>query len=91
MHVEGTLTRDGRFYLAEMPLLDAMTQGRTKKEALAMAEDWVASMLDRPELQVTATAAGKDSFVLSLSDPAALIALILRRRREAAGLSLAEV
>jgi len=91
MHVEGKLIRDGRYFLVEMPLLDAMTQGRSKKEALAMAEDWIESMLDIDGFKATATASGKDGFVVSVSDPAALIALILRRRREAAGLSLAEV
>ena len=32
MRFEGKLIRDGRFWLAEIPLLDAMTQGgRAKK------------------------------------------------------------
>jgi hypothetical protein len=37
MRFEGKLVRDGRLWLAEIPLLDAMTQGRTRKEALEMS------------------------------------------------------
>src|SRR5258708_6869670 len=47
MRFEGKLTRDGRFWLAEIPLLDAMTQGRTRKEALEMIGDWLETMIDR--------------------------------------------
>jgi len=36
MRFQGTLRRDGKFWLAEVPVFDAMTQGRAHKEALAM-------------------------------------------------------
>lgn len=48
MRFEGKLTRDGRFWLAEISLLDAMTQGRTRKEALEMIGDLLVTMVDRP-------------------------------------------
>jgi predicted RNase H-like HicB family nuclease len=41
MRFEGKLTRDGKWWLAEIPLLDATTQGHTRKEALEMIADWV--------------------------------------------------
>jgi len=34
MRFQGTLHRDGKFWLAEVPVFDAMTQGHTRKEAL---------------------------------------------------------
>jgi hypothetical protein len=46
MRFEGTLVHDGKFWLAEIPLLNGMTQGRTRKEALYMAR--LAGNDDRP-------------------------------------------
>src|SRR2546423_15482224 len=46
---EGQLVRDGRFWLAEIPLLDALTQGRTRREALEMIADWLETMVNRSE------------------------------------------
>ena len=37
MRFPGRIKRDGRLWLAEIPAFDALTQGRTKREALAMA------------------------------------------------------
>jgi hypothetical protein len=39
MRVSGKIYKDGRFWLAEIPILDAMTQGHTRKGALEMAAD----------------------------------------------------
>jgi len=91
MLIEGRIARDGRWYLAEIPLLDGMTQGRTRKGALAMAADWVRSLAPIRGLRISARMLEGDRFVLECDPPEALIALALRRRREAAGLSLAEV
>ena len=35
MRFYGKVYKDGKFWLAEMPLLDTMTQGHTRKEAYA--------------------------------------------------------
>ncbi len=91
MRVEGILTRDGRFWLAEVPTLDAMTQGRTRKEALAMISDWVETMIDQTDVSARSHLVAPRRFELECSDDAALIALMLRRQREAKGLSLAQV
>jgi hypothetical protein len=37
MRFEGKVVRDGKFWLAEIPLLERMTEGKTRKEALEMA------------------------------------------------------
>ena len=91
MRFEGKLARDGRFWLAEIPLLDAMTQGRTRAEALSMIGDWLETMVDRPGFRAQVYARGKNEFEVSGNDIGALTALLLRRRREASGASLREV
>ncbi len=91
MRFEGKLLRDGRFWLAEIPLLDALTQGRTRAEALAMIGDWLETMVDRPGFHAEVHPHGKSEFEVSGSDVAAMTALLLRRRREASGASLRDV
>ncbi|HEV7425727.1 MAG TPA: helix-turn-helix domain-containing protein [Thermoanaerobaculia bacterium] len=91
MRFEGKLVHDGRFWLAEIPLLDAMTQGRTRKEALEMIADWLETMIDRSEFIATIHPRGSREFEVSGNDAGAMTALLLRRRREASGASLREV
>jgi DNA-binding XRE family transcriptional regulator len=91
MRFEGQLVRAGRFWLAEIPLLDAMTQGRTRVEALEMIADWVETMVNREGFRATSYSTSKKDFELSGSDAAAMTALLLRRRREASGASLSEI
>src|SRR5580765_2538710 len=91
MRFEGRVFRDGRFWLAEIPVLDAMTQGRTRKEALAMIGDWLETMVNRRDFQAEVHSGGGGEFEVSGSDAAAMTALLLRRLREASGTSLGEV
>lgn len=83
MRFEGKLVRDGRWWLAEIPLLDAMTQGRTRKEAYEMVADWLETMVDRKGFRATVYPRGQNEFEVAGSDAAAMTALLLRRRREA--------
>jgi len=91
MRFEGTVVRDGRFWLAGIPLLGAMTQGRTRGEALEMIGDWLETMIDQPGFRARVCPRGKNEFEVSGNDVGALTALLLRRRREATGASLREV
>ena len=91
MRFEGTLVRDGRFWLAEIPLLDAMTQGRTRAEALTMIADWLETMVNRRSFKAEVHPRGKSEFEVSGNDVPAMTALLLRRRREASGASLRDV
>jgi hypothetical protein len=91
MRFEGKLARDGRFWLAEIPLLDAMTQGKTRAEALVMISDWLETMVNRPGIRAQVYPRGNNEFEISGSDVGALTALLLRRRREASGASLRDV
>lgn len=87
MKIEGTLEKIGRLWEVHMPMLHAYTQGRSRKEALMMAGDWVESMLDIDGFKATATPTSKLTFELSANNPEALMSLILRRQRSAKGLS----
>ena len=51
MRFYGRVYKDGAFWLAEAPILDAMTQGRTRKEALSMVEDLIETLAGRPGFQ----------------------------------------
>ena len=91
MRLEGRLTRDGRWWIAEIPLLDAMTQGRTRKEAHEMAADLVETLVDREGFEARVHAGRGDSFELSTSDVPGLVALLIRRARARSGRTLHEV
>ena len=91
MRFEGKVFRDGRFWLAEIPLLDAMTQGRTRKEALAMIGDWLETMVNRGGFRAEVHPRNAGEFEVSGSDAGAMTALLLRRRRESSGASLRDV
>ena len=90
MRFYGKVYKDGKFWLAELPLLDAMTQGHTRKEAYAMVEDLLESLANRPDFKVTVHPGKQGDFEVSSTDPRVLISLFLRRQRERSGLSLSE-
>ena len=54
MRFEGRMRKDGKFWLVEIPAFDAITQGRTKREALGMARDLLETMANTPGFEVTA-------------------------------------
>lgn len=91
MRFEGRLIRDGRWWLAEIPLLDARTQGHTRREAFEMIKDWVETAVNRHQFCATVHPKGRTEFELEGSDAAAMVALLLRRRREASGASLRDM
>jgi len=91
MRFEGTLVRDSKFWLAEIPLLNGMTQGRTRKEALYMAGDWLETMIGRDGFKATVFPRGAREFEISGNDPAAMIALLLQQKRQASGASLRDI
>jgi len=91
MRLSGKVYRDGKLWLAEIPILDAMTQGRTRKEAYAMAVDLVESLVNQPGFKALAYPTKNGDFEVGVSDTKHLVALVLRRQRQASGLSLAQV
>ena len=90
MRFPGRIKKDGRFWLAEIPAFDAITQGRTKREAFAMAEDLIETMADTQGFRAVVYPTGGASFEIGANRLGALVALLLRRQRERQGLTLAE-
>jgi ribosome-binding protein aMBF1 (putative translation factor) len=90
MRFWGKVYQDGKFWLAEVPILDAMPQGRTYKESLAMVKDSIETLANRPRFTVEVHPGQRGEFEVSSPDTRTLISLLLRRQRERSGLSLAE-
>ena len=74
----------------EIPAFDAVTQGRTKREAYAMAEDLIETMANAKGFRVTVYPVDKDTFEVGANRLGILLALLLRRQRERQGLTLRE-
>jgi DNA-binding XRE family transcriptional regulator len=90
MRFYGKVYKDGKFWLAEVPILDAMTQGHTRKEAFVMIVDLLETLMNCPGFSVTVHPGKHGDFEVSSNDPRGLISLLLRRQRERSGLSLSE-
>ena len=90
MRFQGRLCSEGKFWLAEVPVFDAMTQGRTRREALDMIADWFVTMANRKGFSVDIHPAGKDEFEVSSADARTMVSLLLKRQRQKSGLSLAQ-
>jgi predicted RNase H-like HicB family nuclease len=97
MEFEGEVWKDGKFWLVEVPALNVMTQGKTKKESLEMVEDAVLGLIECYfELEID------ESFSISIDDQKngiigvtasntkLLLALSLRRQREKSGSTVRE-
>lgn len=91
MRFQGKLYKDGRFWLAEIPILDAMTQGHTRKEALAMVEDMLETLANHSGFSVEVHPGKSGEFEVSSTDTRIMTSLLLRRQRQRSGLSLSEV
>ena len=91
MRLHGTTRKDGRWWLAEVPVLDAMTQGRTRAKAHEMVVDLVETMVNAEGFRARVHRGPGDTFELSVSDLGPLVAVMLRRLRRRSGRSLAEV
>lgn len=91
MRVAGRVSRQGRFWAVEVPILGVFTQGKSRSDAFAMIADAVQQLVDRKGFRVTVHPGDGESFELGSNEPAALTALMLRRLRSRAGLTLAEV
>ena len=90
MRFEGRVWQDGKFWLIEVPALQAMTQGHTRGEAYEMMKDLIETMADRPGFEATVHPLPGDLLEVGANDAKVLVALLLRRQRERRGITLAE-
>ena len=88
MRFQGTVYRDSGLWLAEVPVFDAMTQGRTRSNALEMIRDWFETMVGEEGFSVEVHPGKAGDFEVSSPDLRRMIGLLLQRRRQQSGLSL---
>jgi hypothetical protein len=61
-------------------MLNALTQGHTRREALEMVKDWLETAVNQADFHATVHDNGSDEFAVSGSDTTSMAALLLRRR-----------
>ena len=91
MRLSGRVFRQGRIWAIEVPILGVFTQGTSRTDAFAMIADAVRELVDRKGFRAIVHPGDGGLFEISSNEPAALTALMLRRLRFRAGLTLAEV
>ena len=92
MRLEVLLEKNGAFWLGEVPALDIMTQGRTKKEAIEMVIDAVETLVDDKYFYAEVKKSNiPNLYILQSNNQDLLIALLLRRQRQKHGLTLKEM
>jgi predicted RNase H-like HicB family nuclease len=89
MVFEGSVYKSGKFWISEAPVLDAMTQGHSKADAIEMLKDWIRSILDRPHYKIEIEDKGQN-LIISLPTSPEVISLVLVRMRERMGLTVRE-
>jgi hypothetical protein len=91
---QGKVYKTGRFWIIEVPDLDLMTQGHTKEEAYDMLEDLLKTASNRDGFRPDIAKFRNNTFHLRGRDERSekdLIAILLKRQRARAGLSLADM
>ena len=92
MIIQGMLWKctDEPGWLAEVPLLDVMTQADSQEEVPEMVKDAIELLVDDPDFMVDVTYEGSKLFV-EPNIPKKLVAFLLRRHRLSRGLTLEAV
>jgi hypothetical protein len=92
MKIEGKIWKSDKsdFWLAEVPLLDFMTQAEIKEDVPAMVKDALESLVDDPTFSVTASLSDNHLFI-DTNDPKTLVSLLLKRQRNKMGLTQQKV
>jgi len=91
MRFPGRVYKDGKYWLAEIPILDLMTQGRTKKEVYDMVADMLETLVDKEGFKVNVFKGKSNTFEVGSLQSKHLVSLLLQRKREISGLSLSQV
>ena len=91
MRFSGKLYKDGKFWLAEIQILDLMTQGHTKKEAYEMVADMLETLVNKEGFKIAVFKGPNNTFEVGSLEPKHMISLLLQRKREISGLSLSQV
>jgi len=82
MKIGGKLVKNGKHYEVQIPILGIYTQGRSKKDGLAMAIDAVESLIGESDFKAEAELVDESSFLLSGSTKYLMQALLKQMRLE---------
>lgn len=85
---KGRYWKEGRFWIIEVPALNIITQGKTKKDALEMIADAIESLVNIKGFKAGVKETGKHEFLISSSPINPLIALFFKRQRLKKGLTI---
>lgn len=97
MELEGKLWKSGKFWLIEVPSLEVMTQGYSRKEALKMIKDAIEGLMEcyfpneSKGFQVIVQEYEKGVIGVSASNNSLMLAFSLRRQRETSKSTVREV
>jgi hypothetical protein len=95
MMLVGRLSKDGAWWAAECAILGAFTQGKSRKEAMAMLGDCIETQVDRRGFKTIVTEIGSDrdgvDVLVESNLPAVLTSQVLKCQRDRQRLTIAEV
>ena len=97
MELEGKIWKSGKYWLIEVPAIDVMTQGHTRKKALDMIKDAILGLIscyfpnETTDFQVSAKDYKSNLIGIFSSDDSLMIAFSLRRQRAASNSTIREV
>ena len=90
MKLAGKIFKDGKFWLIEVPILDVMTQGHTRKEAFEMIADAIVTLVDKEGFKINVYQGKSDNFIIDSNNEATLTAFLLKQHRQKHGVTLQE-
>lgn len=91
MVLRGMLWKEGKFWIVEVPDLDLITQGRTRREAYKMIADAMECLVNRKGFRVRVFRLPGNEFVVHSKSNVEMVALFLRRQRAMSKLTVREV
>lgn len=91
MKIKGRYYKDGTWWLAEIPSLNYMDQGRSKAELLKMLKSGIELLMAETPFKCLIEDLGDGEFILASDNVKVMSCFILKRLRESQGLSIREV
>ncbi|MEI6790627.1 MAG: type II toxin-antitoxin system HicB family antitoxin [Myxococcaceae bacterium] len=94
MKIEGRIWKDKKspYWIVEVPLLDVSTQGESQEDAFLMVKDAIELEVDKLGFTVDIQSSKQgEVFEVSAEDSETLVAFMLKRQRQAHGLTLRDV
>ena len=88
MLLKGNIWKKDKHWLVELPLLDLMTQGESRQDALFMISDSIKALSQKDFKSKVSGPDSEGNFYLLFENPDELLPFVLKRIRESEGLSL---